>query len=434
MGDLFSIIAIPFGYVLKWCYMLVQNYGWALLLFTVLIKLLLLPSSAKTQISSAKTARLQPKLEQLKKKYANNQQKLSEATQELYAQENVSMGASCLPMIITMLLLLSIIDVVYAPLTYLAPKGVDIETAKNAVNDYYLVSTEIKNNADAEGNTVLDNAEVSKTDLYEALLSYKSKENSKIADFSDEKLETISAVIIDYNYTNIDDYFTNKNEFSNKLIANGAETRGAELLVLSVSEDYPELFSDEIQLACADIDYTFLGAKLGMLPSWTNIYILIPILSLISQLAVTLVSQHYQKKSAKGNASPKGMTTMLYVMPLFSFFIAFSFPAGIGIYWIFSSVLAVVQTVFLNLYYTPARIEKIIEKEAKKARKKPSLYQIMLEKQKEQLAGMRSEENETEEVLTEEIKLSRAEKKEAERNALNEARRRYAEKYGDKLD
>ncbi|MBR5121216.1 MAG: hypothetical protein IKU89_01565, partial [Oscillospiraceae bacterium] len=106
----------------------------------------------------------------------------------------------------------------------------------------------------------------------------------------------------------------------------------------------------------------------------------------------------------------------------------------IGIYWIFSSVLAVVQTVFLNLYYTPARIEKIIEKEAKKARKKPSLYQIMLEKQKEQLAGMRSEENETEEVLTEEIKLSRAEKKEAERNALNEARRRYAEKYGDKLD
>ena len=433
MGGIFSIIAIPFGYVLKWCYMLVQNYGWALLLFTVLIKLLLLPSSAKTQISSAKTAKIQPKLEQLKKKYANNQQKLNEATAELYSQENVNPMGSCLPMVITMVLLFAIIDVVYAPLTYLAPKGVDIESAKNAVNDYYLVSTEIKNNADADGNTVLDNAEVSKTDLYEALLAYKNAEDSKIADFSDDKLETIAAVIVDYNYTDIDDYFTNDNEFSSRLISNGAKTRGAELLVLSVSEDYPELFSDEMQIVCADIDYTFLGAKLGMLPSWTNIYILIPILSLISQLAVTLVSQHYQKKSAKGNASPKGMTTMLYVMPLFSFFIAFSFPAGIGIYWIFSSVLAVAQTVFLNLYYTPARIEKIIEKEAKKARKKPSLYQTMLEKQKEQLAGTISNET-NEEVLTEDIKLSRSEKKEAERNALNEARRRYAEKYGDKLD
>lgn len=433
MGGIFSIIAIPFGYVLKWCYMLVQNYGWALLLFTVLIKLLLLPSSVKTQISTAKMAKIQPKLEQLKKKYANNQQKLNEATAELYSQENVSPMGSCLPMIVTMVLLFAIIDVVYAPLTYLAPKGVDIESAKNAVNDYYLVSTEIKNNADADGNTVLDNAEVSKTDLYEALLAYKNAEDSKIADFSDDKLETIAAVIVDYNYTDIDDYFTNDNEFSSRLISNGAETRGAELLVLSVSEDYPELFSDEMQLVCADIDYTFLGAKLGMLPSWTNIYILIPILSLISQLAVTLVSQHYQKKSAKGNASPKGMTTMLYVMPLFSFFIAFSFPAGIGIYWIFSSVLSVAQTVFLNLYYTPARIEKIIEKEAKKARKKPSLYQTMLEKQKEQLAGTISNET-NEEVLTEDIKLSRSEKKEAERNALNEARRRYAEKYGDKLD
>ena len=433
MGGIFSIIAIPFGYVLKWCYMLVQNYGWALLLFTVLIKLLLLPSSAKTQISTAKMAKIQPKLEQLKKKYANNQQKLNEATAELYSQENVNPMGSCLPMVITMVLLFAIIDVVYAPLTYLAPKGVDIESAKNAVNDYYLVSTEIKNNADADGNTVLDNAEVSKTDLYEALLAYKNAEDSKIADFSDDKLETIAAVIVDYNYTDIDDYFTNDNEFSSRLISTGAKTRGAELLVLSVSEDYPELFSDEMQIVCADIDYTFLGAKLGMLPSWTNIYILIPILSLISQLAVTLVSQHYQKKSAKGNASPKGMTTMLYVMPLFSFFIAFSFPAGIGIYWIFSSVLAVAQTVFLNLYYTPARIEKIIEKEAKKARKKPSLYQTMLEKQKEQLAGTISNET-NEEVLTEDIKLSRSEKKEAERNALNEARRRYAEKYGDKLD
>ena len=69
---MFKVIAIPFGYVMKFCYMLLKNYGLALVLFTFLTKLLMFPLSVKQQKQSAKTAKMQPKLEKLKKKYGNN--------------------------------------------------------------------------------------------------------------------------------------------------------------------------------------------------------------------------------------------------------------------------------------------------------------------------------------------------------------------------
>ena len=174
---------------------------------------------------------------------------------------------------------------------------------------------------------------------------------------------------------------------------------------------------------------------LGEYPSWSSILILIPIVSLVSQLALTFISQYFQKKSGMNSNVNASMKVMLYVMPLISFWIAFSFPAGIGIYWIFSSVVSLAQTVALNIWFTPERTEKILAKQDKKGRKKPSLYQMALEKQKEQLMGQKSAgELALEEATAEEVKLSRAEKKEAERAALNESRRRYYEKYGDTLD
>ena len=90
-----EIIAWPFGKILWLCYLLVKNYGLALLLFTVITKLIMLPSSIKQQMSTARMARLSPKLEQIKKKYANNKDKINEATMELYNQENVNPMGTC---------------------------------------------------------------------------------------------------------------------------------------------------------------------------------------------------------------------------------------------------------------------------------------------------------------------------------------------------
>ena len=425
-----NIIAWPFGKLLWLCYLVIKNYGIALFVFTLLIKLIMLPSSMKQHQSMIKTSRLNPKIEQIKKKYANNKDKQNEAITELYTQENVNPMGSCLPMIVTFVLLFAVIDVVYAPLTHIS--GIDkdkVSASTEIVSNYYTASNALKKDTDeafgGDGITVneLLDAEV---DVKEKLMSYED-----VAKLGEEKVSAIAETLIAN--PGLDEYFTDTTKVSDKLISGGNTTR-AELLVLSVARDYPALFDAEVASFCDDFDYTFLGIYLGAYPSWKSVLVLIPILSLISQLAVTIVSQYYNKKNGMSSGN-SGMNTMLYVMPLFSFWIAFSFPAGLGIYWIFSSVLQLLQTVGLNLYYTPARMEKILEKEKKNAKnRRPSLYQQMLEQQKAQLAQMNGGKAPEKSALTEvddDIKLSKAERKELERFRINEARARVEELYGE---
>lgn len=420
---MWELIAWPFGKLLWLCYEIFKNYGWALFVFTLLIKLLMLPSSYKTQISTAKMSRLNPKIEAIKKKYGDNKEKINEATMELYNRENINPMGSCLPMFLPFIILFAIVEVVYAPLTYLGDVSKDkLKEAQSTVYDTYVVSAAVKNH-----ETSVNDIVNSQTTLYDTLVSYKAEEKSTLADYSDERLKALADVFTENK--DLDIYFNDPAKVSPKLVAAGASSR-LQLLVLSVAKDYPGLFDSEVAALCSDFDYTFLGIYLGKYPSWNSILILIPIISLVSQLALTVVSQWYQKKSGSTSTN-KTMNIMLYTMPLISFWIAFSYPAGIGIYWIFSSILSLVQVIGLNMYLTPARIDKIVSKETKKARKKPSLYQMALEQQKAQLAGQKSVgEKALDEALTEDIKLSRSEKKEAERYALNEARRRSDVKYG----
>ncbi len=437
---MWSIIAWPFGKILYFCYLLVKNYGWALFLFTLIIKLIMLPSSVKQQISTEKMNRLNPKMEALKKKYANNQDKLNEATMELYNQENVNPMGSCLPTLITFVLLFAIIEVVYAPLSYIGNVDSDsLDAAEEMVTDIYAISSEI-----SEHETTVSEILAENTNLYDVLLKYKAEEDSNIADYSDERLEELAGYFEEYNdaYDNkgdmigLDEYFLDSNLVSSRLVAT---SNRAQLLVISVAKVYPDLFADDVVDLCSDFDYTFLGIDLGDYPSWKSVLVLIPILSLALQLILTFISQYFTKK--KGGAATSGsMKAMLYMMPLISFWIAFSFPAGIGIYWIFSSLLSLVQTVGLNLYLTPARVDKIIAKDnekAKKKRKKKSIYQQALEAQQAENAGRakpsKYDDDEEDDDAPEEVKLSRAQKKEAERATLNEARRRYAENYGDDI-
>ena len=127
-----------------------------------------------------------------------------------------------------------------------------------------------------------------------------------------------------------------------------------------------------------------------------------------------------------------GMNAMLYVMPVVSAFFAFTVPAGLGIYWILSSLFALIQTFVLYNVYTPERMEKIFakEKEKKKKSNKKSMYQRAMEAQALK-DGTYSKPVSSDDG---DKKLSKAEAKEYQRQLLNEARRRMAEKYGDEYD
>lgn len=130
-----EIFSIPFGYLIGFFYDISGNYILSLLLMTICVKLVLLPSSIKQQKGMAKTQRMQPKIRRIKEKYANNQQKQQEAMNELYAREGYgSMTGGCAPMLIQLPIMMGVYFVNYKVLDYVLRIGdADLELIKNAV-------------------------------------------------------------------------------------------------------------------------------------------------------------------------------------------------------------------------------------------------------------------------------------------------------------
>lgn len=120
MQGLFNIINKPLGWVLESIAgLLGGNFAAAVFVFTLIINLILIPLSIKSQKSSVQQTRIKPKLDDLKKRYGDDKQKYSEAMQKLYQEENVSMSGGCLPMIFRLVLMMSIYYLIMQPLTYL---------------------------------------------------------------------------------------------------------------------------------------------------------------------------------------------------------------------------------------------------------------------------------------------------------------------------
>lgn len=121
----------PLGWVLKQLTVLFGgNFALAIFFFTLILNILLIPLSIKTQKSSASQARIKPKLDALKKKYGDDRQRYSMEMQKLYQEENVSMSGGCLPMLIRFPIMIGIYRVVLMPLKYIA--GVSEEVIAKA--------------------------------------------------------------------------------------------------------------------------------------------------------------------------------------------------------------------------------------------------------------------------------------------------------------
>lgn len=453
-----GIIAIPFGYVMKLCYMLLKNYGLALILFTLITKLLMFPLSVKQQKQSVKTMRLQPKLEKLKKKYGKDKNRLNEEMTKLYAEEGVSMTGGCLPLILNFVLLFAMIEIIYAPITYItdAPKS-EVREATNLVQGVMNISTELKNSKIEDKDTFSELIEVEGVQYVvgenldakqleenkkavEKITNYILDKDNKSVFKRSRKLEKDvieDAVIVLFENKGLDEYFADGSK-----VPSGLMSRPELLIFNIVDAGKGDFLPQSVIEASEDINYNIFGIFLGNMPSWSNILVFIPILSLVSQLVLTFVSQRFNKRNnPSAQMGMGGMNIMLYTMPLISFWIAFTFPAGVGIYWIAQSVFGLAQTVILNLYYTPKRIEEMDKKA--KAKRKQSGKKTFMEKaleaqmQAQEKGGVKksmskSIDDEDDEVEEEgEKKLSKSEIKELQRQRLNEARKRMAEKYGD---
>ena len=404
MMTLYHLLGEPFGYVMRFIYEFVPNYGWAIFLFTLLTRIILFPVGYKQMKNTARMSLLNPKLAKIRKAYANNQQKIQEEQMKLYQEEHVNPMSSCLPMLLQFIILFGVLDVVYRPLHHILRISNDvISRAANAV-----VDTKIFSQFTKAGQ------------LRDELYILSATQNSK----------GLKAL-------------------------NGIE---------GLNIDQLDKFYDNFQV---------FGVHLGMNPSihpasWTYETImlaLIPIIAGLLQLALTILGQiNVKRNNPDAKAGMRGMNFMMYIMPLFSVWFAYVVPAGVGFYWICSSLFSLIQTIGLNLYFTPERSEKIALKERDKARAKAkkgkkSMYQRMMESQSSELSQHRIESEEAVEGMSrKQVSKYNSEKVNKARNelmqkygdtdnvteksdedtyeseALKKARERMAKKYGDRID
>ncbi len=121
-----AFFANLFGYILNFIYDIFQNYGIAIILFTILLKIVLLPLTIKQQKTMRKTTKIQEKLKIIQFKYKNDPQMLNQETMALYKRENMSPFSGCLSAIVQILLLLAMFYLVSSPLTYMKKVDTDI--------------------------------------------------------------------------------------------------------------------------------------------------------------------------------------------------------------------------------------------------------------------------------------------------------------------
>ena len=116
---MFAFIASAFGYILNFIYNLVNNYGFAIIIFTILLKLLMLPLTIKQQKTMKKTAKLQAQVKEIQEKYSSDQLRMSQELSDLYKRENMSPFSGCLTSLVQFFIILSIFYLVSSPLTYM---------------------------------------------------------------------------------------------------------------------------------------------------------------------------------------------------------------------------------------------------------------------------------------------------------------------------
>lgn len=284
--DIFNLIGSILGYVLYFCYMIVKNYAVAIILFTVIIKLVLFPTGIKQQKSMAKNARMARKQQEIREKYGNNKEKMNEEIQKLYEKEGTSPTSGCLTtMLLPLILLMGVYYSVINPLT----------------NTLHLASETVNR-----------------------CVSY---------------LNTLPGMGTTFN-----------NYYGQIHILKLAQTdQGATYLQNFFNEGQLSQIR-EFGSSCNLFGLDLLGRpnELGFNP-FTNPLILIPVLCLVSSIVAQLITMKLQTKNT-GQQQVGCMKYMFLIMPLFSAYIAYTVPAAVGYYWIISTLLGLAQSLILQKF------------------------------------------------------------------------------------
>ncbi len=315
---MFDFINKPFGFILENLSDLFGgSFAWAVFAFTLVINIILIPLTIKSQKSAVQQTRLKPKLDELKKRYGNDKQKFAAAQQQLYQEENVSMSGGCLPMLLRLIIMMSIYTLILSPLTYMT--GVQNDKINN-------VTGEIK--------TKLTEIEKKDKDKYSEFVTKYGW------DVNRPELSLVSLI------RNEDGKADTKELLGDKKFA-------------KIEKDFDSIVAKDTE---AHIDYSFVTEKIDLTEkpdfsfdifnAWRAIWIM-PIIAFVAQIASSVLSMKINKKN---NPDAPSMAGMMLTMPLISLFIGFSLPGGVTFYWACSSLIGGLLQVAVQYFYGPHKM------------------------------------------------------------------------------
>lgn len=334
----------------------IPNIGLAIILFTILINVLMLPLTIKQQKFSKLNAKMSPELQTIQKKYKDKKDNQSmmamqQETSEVYAKYGVSPTGSCLQLLIQMPILFALYRVIYAMPAY-------VSKIKEAF--FPLVDKLIAQEGSAE-----------------FIQGFKNS-GMYAKQFTNDLFVSGNAEYIQNTYIDC---------------LNKASTSEW----LSISERFPALAQDVTStLENLDVYNSFLGLNIANSPSYvisdaikTGSYlliagaILVPILAALTQwVSIKLMPQAAAPSDNDStNSAMQSMKMMNNIMPIMSAVFCFSLPAGMGIYWISSAVSRTIQQVAINKHIDKMDIDAMIERNMEKNKDK-------LEKKKQQAARL----------------------------------------------
>lgn len=434
------------------CYALVQNFGWAIILFTFIIKAAMFPLNLKQQKNMAVSQLYLPKVKEIQTKYKNNPEKQQEELTKLQ-KEGYNPTGGCGTMLLTFLILFGVIDVVYKPLTHMEhfskPEiSAIVETAKEvdlarsilaspedaqAILEWKedsatltLVKTKDENKKTVSNQITFAedfDYEAAKAEVVltaEELETFGLLTDSDIKELTDSKSRLSKEVKNAITLIN-GNYYVDGSLYRELRALKAYENPDNRALFELNEEITPEIRGRVDTL----MDRMYFGPiNLIDQPSLQfNALLIVPIISFLFSFAQMIISQRISRKQNPAMADQPGSAKiMLYMMPFVSLWIAFTVPAGAGFYWAVSYLFSIVQSL-LTAKFWPA--EKI------RAQAKAKMEAAAAQKeQKAKVVIVDADGNETEKTqrLSE---LSQKELKELNRRKLEAARRADAEKYGE---
>ena len=325
-----DLIRVPFGYLLDWLYTFTNNYGLALILFSLIVKLVLLPMSVKSKKSMLKMSRLSPQVKALEAKYGDDKQKYQLAVQQMYKEEGVSMGGGCLWSFIPLIILLPLYYVIREPITYMMHNSRSVSEAIVAF-------------IQASGENLGKNS-------YYAQLAAAGH----IGDYMDE-LKAL-AVTANANLQAMNFQFL------------GIDLAGIPTFRFWECEGWGEIGLFLIPVVSAGLQ----AASMWLSQKMNN------------QVA-TNADGEQDADAAK--AANQTNATMMLMMPIMSLWIGFSMPAAISVYWIAQAVFGAVQDCILTKHYRKVYEEEDAVKQEIAAKRRAE------EAEKERQRALRREQN-----------------------------------------